>query len=120
MDVAGELVLWACVEKSARAGMPACGGSRLLKRGERVGDDRAVGVGMACDRLVQELREPSPGCVGGIERVVVDDDEAPVAEMKPAVVSPGQDAFVGVIPSACPTYSGKPMKLSGFRYSKPA
>jgi hypothetical protein len=60
MDVAGELVLWASVEKSGCAGVPGRVGSRLLKRGERVGDDRAVGAGMACDRLVQELGEPVP------------------------------------------------------------
>jgi len=43
-----------------------------------------------------------------------------VADEKPAVVSPGHAAFVGVRPRAWPTYCGNPMKLSEFRYSNPA
>jgi len=47
MDVAGELVLRARIEKSGRTRVPACGRRRLLERRERVGDDRAVGVRVA-------------------------------------------------------------------------
>src|SRR5947209_6908164 len=78
VDVTGELAPRKRVEEACGARMPRGRRGGLLERGERVGDDCAVGGGVARDRLVQELGEPRAGCVRVIERVVVDDDQLPV------------------------------------------